>query len=212
MPRRLTPLVNEYIYHVYNRGVEKSRVFRSSSDYVRFIDTIEHYQFSNPVVKLSKKDLVNLKKPDEKRLIEVIAFCLMPNHFHLMLKQKIEAGISTFVSKFTNSYTRYFNTKYDRIGPLFQGQFKVVLVENDDQLMHLSRYIHLNPYVSELVNDLNDYKWSSYPCYIGQNNLSFVESKEVLGNFVSKQAYERFVLDQSDYGLTLEKIKHSLLE
>ena len=87
----------------------------------------------------------------------------MPNHFHLLLKQTIDNGISHFLSKFTNSYTKYFNTKYNRVGPVFQGVFKSVHIESDEQLMHLSRYIHLNPVVSAVVEKQN---LLSYPLVI----------------------------------------------
>ena len=145
---------NDEIYHVFNRGVEKRPTFTDKRELSRALLTLDFYRFAKPPVKLSKflvipkdqqkKFLENLKKEFEK-LIEIICFCLMPNHFHFMLKQKLDNGISTFVSNFTNSFTRYFNTKHERIGPLFEGIFKAVRIESEEQLIHTSRYIHLNP-------------------------------------------------------------------
>lgn len=92
----------------------------------------------------------------------------MPNHFHLLLQQIRDGGITEFISKLTNSYTRYFNIRNKRIGPLFQGEFKAVHVETDEQLIHLSRYIHLNPIVSYITKKLESYQWFSYLEYLGR--------------------------------------------
>lgn len=135
----------------------------------------------------------------------------MPNHFHFLLRQKQKNGVSTFAANFTNSYTRYFNTKHERVGPLFQGLFKAVRVESDEQLMHISRYIHLNPISSFLVEPdrLENYQWSSYPEYVVPSSKNNITNKEiVLGLFSSRKAYKQFVLDQVDYARRLEQIKH----
>lgn len=151
-------------------------------------------------------------KPDlSKKIIEILAFCLMPNHFHLLLKQIKEGGITEFVSKVTNSYTKYFNTKYTRVGPLFQGEFKSVIVEDDEQLLHLSRYIHLNPLVLYLVKNLDQYEWSSYREYVS-GKKGICTKEEVLGFFKTPKEYEQFILDQADYAKQLELIKHKVIE
>jgi len=209
MPRRLVTLANEHFYHVFNRGVEKRSIFLSARDYMRFLETSKHYL--DHLSRLSRRSKFGNREAN-KPLVEVIAYCLMPNHFHFLLKQIQEKGISTFIGKLANSYTKYFNVKYDRIGPLLQGQFKAVLVEDDDQLIHLSRYIHLNPAVSELVKELDTYQWSSYSAYVGKGGDGLVSPEEVLSHFTTPKDYEKFVLDQVDYGLTLEKIKHSILD
>lgn len=128
-----------------------------------------------------------------------------------MIKQVKDGGITEFISKFSNSYTKYFNTKHNRVGALFQGQLKAVLIENDEQFLHVSRYIHLNPLASFLVKDLDDYEWSSYYAYI--NNIDGTCNKEeILGHFTSPQAYRQFVLDQAEYAQQLEIIKHLLMD
>jgi putative transposase len=136
----------------------------------------------------------------------------MPNHYHLLLRQLEEKGISEFINKVTNSYTKYFNTRHERVGPLLQGQFKAVRIESDEQLIHVSRYIHLNPLVAFLVKDLKEHAYSSYPAYIDLRKDKLCEKEFILAMFKNSQIYEHFVLDQADYGKTLEQIKHKLLE
>lgn len=135
----------------------------------------------------------------------------MPNHFHFLVRQIQDKGISIFMSQLTNSYTKYFNTKYKRVGPLFQGAFKAVRVVTDEQLVHLSRYIHLNPIVSLLTKSLMNYPWSSFFEYSGEAS-GFCSTKEVLSFFPSKDAYKKFLEDQTEYGITLETIKHQIID
>ena len=138
----------------------------------------------------------------------------MPNHFHLLLKQIKRKGISSFISNFQNSYAKYFNARHQRTGSLFQNPFKAVLVEDEGQLLHLSRYIHLNPYSSLVVkkkNDVLNYPWSSFIQYKNQKN-SFCQPEVVLDKFDSLKDYEKFVLDRADYQKTLEEIKHLTCE
>lgn len=150
-----------------------------------------------------------------KRLIEFVCFCFMSNHFHFLLKQSKDNGISKFMGQFENSYTRYFNTKYNKNGPILQGRFKAVMVEDDYQLLHLSRYIHLNPYSSFVVKnlaDLESYPWSSLPEYLGKTEREICNKEIILSNFKTIEDYQQFVFDQADYQRNLEKIKHLLLE
>jgi len=137
----------------------------------------------------------------------------MPNHFHFLIRQSKENGISKFMSLISNSYTKYFNTKYKRVGPLLQGTFKAVLIESDELLVHVSRYIHLNPIISGLVKDLEDYRWSSYLEYIKPID-TFCSINEILGFFTpnEREKYKKFVENQIDYGRKLEKIKHQLID
>lgn len=148
-------------------------------------------------------------------LVEIIAYCLMPNHFHFLLKQRKENGIRQFVGNVANSYTKYFNTKRERTGPLFQGRFKAVRVETDRQLLHLSRYIHLQPFSSYLVKSLEElieYPYSSFPQYLGKTKEGLCMKEEVLDHFKSREKYKMFVFDNADYQRKLERIKHLLLE
>lgn len=150
---------------------------------------------------------------DTKKHAEIVSFVFMPNHFHFLLKQNEENGISIFLSIFTNSYTKYFNTKRNRVGPVFQGVFKSVHIESDEQLIHVSRYIHLNPVTSFIIDEseLFSYPWSSLPDYL-KGESSLVNVGIVLKQFSSIDGYKNFVLDRIDYAKKLERIKHLVLD
>jgi putative transposase len=214
---------NEQIYHVYNRGVEKRQTFMSKRDFQRATDTINYYRFMDTPKKFS--DFLSL--PTELRSVyfdnihlnlnnhvEIIAYCLMPNHFHFLVKQKKEHGITQFMTKFTNSYTKYFNKKYKRVGPLFQGIFKAVHIENDEQLVHVCRYILLNPVTAYLVefDDLQSYQWSSYNEYFNFSINSFCNTSLVKDLFPSTPDFKQFLFDQVSYARQLDNIKHLTFE
>lgn len=138
----------------------------------------------------------------------------MPNHFHFLLRQVSDKGISKFLSNFQNSYTRYFNIKNAREGPLFLDQFKAVLIETDEQLIHVSRYVHLNPITSYVVKDfesLLNYPWSSLPEYI-QGIESICDINTIMDFFKVPYSYEVFLKDQVGYQRELDVIKHLALD
>lgn len=223
MPGRLTPLVNDQIYHIFNRGANHQPTFIDKLEYKRAMLVIDFYRFSNLPTKLSRlltlsnddrtKILDNLRAENDK-LIDILAFCLMPNHFHFLLRQVKNNGISKFLGNLQNSYTRYFNTKNERDGSLFLDQFKAVLIRTDEQLVHVSRYIHLNPYTSYVVKDLNqllNYPWSSLPEYL-ENKPEICELDTITSFFKTPKAYLDFIKDQADYQRQLHKIQHLALE
>src|SRR3989344_2021956 len=194
MPYRLTPFQTDHFYHVYNRGVEKRQVFSSQRDYERFLQTIYYYQFSGPKPKLSTYKRFKFKEfYNNPKIVEIVCYCLMPNHFHFLLKQVKENGIQEFMSKLSNSYAKYFNTKHKRVGPLWQGQFKAISVDSDEQVIHLSRYIHLNPIVADLTNDLTNFEYSSYNEFIDLNNRNFSSPESILSYFSDNNTYKDFV-------------------
>lgn len=224
MPGREIPLITNEIYHVLNRGVASQPTFQNKKDYQRAFEAIFYYQFQSPPLKYSKflelsnfsrqQILADLKK-QKQFLVEILAYCFMPNHFHLILRQSSENGISKFMSNFTNSYTRYFNTKNKRNGPLFQGKFKAIRVETEEQFLHLSRYVHLNPYSSYVVKslkELEEYPFSSLSEFLGKTKSNFCAKEPILANFKNPAAYQEFVFDQADYQRKLEEIKHITLE
>ena len=222
MPVRSIPLVNGEYYHVYNRGVASQPTFLTKREYERFLFCLSYYRFKDPPVKLSRllqlehgeRDslLLSLQKTDDK-IIDLVAFCLMPNHFHILLQQLTDGGISTFIKQITASYVLYFNIKNERVGPLFQGAFKALRIENDEQLLHVSRYIHLNPLVSYVVRDNGflSYPWFSLQDY-SRNTKGIVNTKPVLSHFKNSELYIKFVLDQAGYGKELERIKHLVID
>lgn len=153
-------------------------------------------------------------KEKERPLVSLIAFALMPNHFHLLIRQITENGISKYIKRVSDSYSRYFNVINKRTGPMFQGSFKAAHVESNEQLLHLSRYIHLNPLVSFVVND-NDFKsypWSSLKDYLSDDRLSIVDRAIILDQFKGSKEYLKFIMDQVEYAKALEWIKHLTLE
>ncbi len=224
MPGRKTPLVNNEIYHIFNRGVASQPTFLNKRDYNRALETIFYYQNSIPPIKYSRflsisiKDRANLLQDLAKQknfLVDIISYCLMPNHFHFLLRQVRDTGIAKFMSNFTNSYTRFFNTKQERSGPLFTGKFKSVRIQTQEQLLHVSRYIHLNPYTSFVVKsfeNLETYPYSSFPEFIGKTRSNFCTKDIILGNFKNIELYKKFIFDQADYQRSLGLIKHLATE
>lgn len=216
--RKIT-FANNHFYHVYNRGVEKRIIFNHAMDYSRFVRSL--YEFNDEdatfnLVRDIRKDVRNRvsniedikKEARGKPFVNVVCFCLMPNHFHLILEQLQGNGISRFMHKLGIGYTKYFNLKYERVGSLFQGPFKAIGVDTDEYLTHLSRYIHLNPV--ELIefswkkkgikdwkrvnNFLDRYKWSSYSDYIGKENFSLtINNKFLVEYFDDTNDYKKFV-------------------
>lgn len=213
MPYRTVPFVNGEFYHLYTRGVEKQNTFLNRRDYSHFVEALFYYHIQNPKPKFSTHRQSKVFPIDSsKKIVDIICYCLMPNHFHLLVKQLQDGGISELMRKLLLSSTKYRNTKYNHQGSLFQVPFKAVHIETDEQLVHVSRYIHLNPLVSLLVKDLGLYPWSSYLEYIDIRDNSAVKKDEILSFFKSSQNYEKFVLDQTDFGTTLEKLKHLSLD
>lgn len=224
MPGRLISLVNNEIYHIFNRGLASQPMFLNKREYDRALEIIFYYQNSSPPMKYSKflrmsvsdrANLLDKLRMQQKWLVDIISYCLMPNHFHFLLRQKENNGISKFMSNFTNSYTRYFNTKAERIGPIVQGKFKSVRIETEGQLLHATRYIHLNPYTGYIVKtfeELENYPYSSFPEYIGNSQTNLCSKELVLSQFKNQLSYKKFVFDNADYQRQLDKIRHLILE
>lgn len=214
MALRKTILAEGEIYHVLNRGVEKKIIFPNAWEYRRFTQVMTYYQIKNPPVRFSKyilnKDRYIIK--EDRKIVEMFAYCLMPTHFHFILKQLSKDGIFLYMKKLLDSYARYFNLRHSRKGPLFEGNFKAIRVENDEQLIHLSRYIHLNPITDFLVEDLKKYPYSSYLEYLNLAKTKITNKKFILSHFRNPKKYEEFVLSRVDYQRELKKIQKLLLE
>jgi len=205
--------VNNEIYHIYNRGVEKRDIFSEEKDYFRFIHDLLEFNDILSAGRFSEVGLPKVENP-RKLLINILAFCLMPNHYHLLLMQKKEGGITKFMRKMGTGYTNYFNKKYDRVGPLFQGKFKAKLVKNDEYLLHLSNYIHLNPielvereWPQQKIENINkaklflkNYKWSSLSDYLGKQNFPSITQREFLMKFFNNdhEVYEQTIFSWLD--------------
>ena len=224
---------NGGFYHVYNRGVEKRNIFLDEDDYFRFIHDLYEFNDQNPAPNLNyylKDHSLEVgppkiaRKQKRKLLVEILVFCLMPNHFHLILKQLVDNGISLFMQKL-GGYVYYFNLKYERVGPLFQGKFKAIQIENENYLLHLSRYQHLNP--AELIESdwkeggmgdwkkvshfLESYRWSSYLDYVGIKNFPSIISQDLINSyFKNSEEYKKFVIEFLPK--SLDQIKDIVIE
>ena len=194
-------------YHIYNRGVEKRIIFQDDKDYKTFLSYLKFY-LSPPTKHDLHSDLqgVSLKAIPPSRVlknyhdeIELLAYCLMPNHFHLLVHQTTVSAINYFMRSLSTKYVCYFNTRYKRVGHLFQDTYKAVKIESEQQWIHLTKYIHLNPLdlhpFKESPCRLTEYKYSSYPNYLGKFKQSWVKPNEILANIskVGKNSYHNFV-------------------
>jgi putative transposase len=209
------------VYHIFNKSIAGFKIFSSDSEFSRMTALIRYYQREKPSVKFSKfLKLARVRKNQNseplvssgEKLVEIIAFCVMPTHMHLILKQLKENGISIFMSNVLNSYTRFFNTKHKRKGPLWEGRFKNVFVGSNEQLLHLTRYIHLNPVTAHLVDKPEEWSASSY----GEYSMN-VDKDEKICQYddllqIEPLTYSEFLRDRALYQRDLAKIKNLLLE
>lgn len=226
MPGRLTPIVSGEYYHVFNRGISHQQTHVTKRDYCRFIKAARYYLFKETPIKyanlsiLSLEDREHLWKQLHRKSIKqasLVAYCLMPNHFHLVLRQEEENGIAKFMGNLCNSYTRYFNIRHNRSGPLFQGKFKAVHIQTDKQLLHVVRYVHLNPYTGHVIKSIEDcfsYPYSSLQAYTNENHCedTLVKTETILKYFNTIEAFEQFMIDHAEYQKTLGLIKHLSLD
>lgn len=197
---------NEYIlFHVLSRGVDKRQIFMNESDCMRFINSLfefnteERVENINYLYNKSSIDIAsryNNKKAD--LLVDIHAFCLMPNHYHLLLSPRKKDGISKFMQKVNIGYAKYFNKKYERKGALFESRFKSLLINNDAYFTYIPFYIHLNPldfkykeWRDHQLSDyngamefLNKYKWSSHLDYLGVDSFPYLLQKELLNELL----------------------------
>lgn len=200
--------VNDGYYHIYNRGVAKQKIFRDTQDYKVFLKYLKE-SLDKPVIKkatfsLRGRTFKAVRRPVKnfQNDISLLAYCLMPNHFHLLIKQNNKESMTSFLRSISTRYARYFNTKYERVGPLYQGKFKAVLIKQDEYLLHLSRYIHLNP--SEYTKDLIR-AYSSYEDYLGLRKTPWIKPDFVLKFFNNTVIPE--VKKFNDYKSFMEKYK-----
>lgn len=181
--------VEDAFYHVYNRGVEKRDIFLDDHDYQMFLHLLKLYLSPQPEDdqnRLTRNNLVRLRPAQSvAREVKLIAYCLMPNHFHLLLKQITRTGMTKLMRKLATAYAMYFNSKYTREGTLFQGIYKAIHIDSEYYLLHLSRYIHLNPQALTR-NILVTYPYSSYAHYLGKKHAEWVDPAPVLSYFSSE--------------------------
>ncbi len=222
MLRKCEFAVGEY-YHVYNRGVEKRDIFLSDADRERFLRLLFLSNGTKPIVfkSIQGRSLDEIDVGDT--IVAIGAYVLMPNHFHILVKEITEGGLSTFMSKLTTGYSMYFNKKHERVGALFQNRFKAEHVDRDEYLKYLFSYIHLNPVKlvtqnwntaqlsqsGEVKNYLAQYPYSSYLEYTGTNRPEsrIINQKEFPEYFEKIHDFEDFIDDWLAYHQEKEEEK-----
>lgn len=183
--------VNGEYYHVFNRGVEKRDIFLDKYDYSRFLKSIKEFNQIEPSISLyikSKTSSVGVKPLQNDALVEIVAYNLLPNHFHFILKQLSDGGISEFMKRIGGGYTGYFNHRNKRNGSLFQGRFKAIHINSNEYLLHLSAYVNGN----NVIHNVKEFR-SSLKSYLGDDVEKLCNPEIILSQFKNKSDYGKFV-------------------
>jgi REP element-mobilizing transposase RayT len=188
-------------YHVYNRGVGKQTIFHDEQDYTVFLGLLKRHLDAEPHQDRQGRQYDHLYDD-----VELLAYCLMPNHFHLLLYLKEPGAITRLLRGMSTAYTMYYNKRYTRVGGLFQGTYKASRITTDDYLTHISRYIHLNP-----AKPL-DYRWSSLDYYLGRKQAQWVKPEKILDMFKNSDEYRQFVQDYEEQNQMTHEIKQSVAD
>ena len=211
--------VDHTYYHVYNRGVEKRDIFLDDKDYLAFLGCLKLYLTPpHPVdrriaITLQGETLSNTNKViycpsrqpnNHEKTIDLVAYCLMPNHFHLLFRSIEKDSMTKFMRSLATRYSMHFNKKYERVGSLFQGPYKAVMVEHENQFLWVTKYIHRNPLTLSLYKEnpckLAEYPYSSYKNYLGDIHQSWLHPENILVYFSKtnpRNTYQRFVEEQT---------------
>lgn len=219
MPLRNLLLAKGEIYHVFNRSIAKTNIFHADNYLQRSINTIDYYRYCQKL-RFSMFGLLSYNQQQiylssigkSKPIVEIYVFSIMPNHFHFLIKQLVSNGIAKFIGTFQNSYAKFFNTLNKREGSLFQDRFKAKRITTNEELIHVSRYIHLNPVSSSLITfkELAHYPYTSYYWYLNPQLNRFVSTSLILNYFKSLSRYSTFLADNANYQLKLHNIDHLL--
>jgi putative transposase len=192
--------ITDSFYHVYNRGVEKRVIFIDDDDYAYFLYILKRHLSSEEIKDKSGRPYTKYSGD-----LELLSFCLMPNHFHILLYQLgDETAISRFMTAVCTAYTMYFNKKYKRVGHLFQERFKASHILSDSYIQHISRYIHLNP------KEYRNYKWSSLPYFTAEFSADWVKPERILAMFEGRKDYQIFTEDYESQKAIQDEIKYEL--
>lgn len=221
--------------HVLNRGVDKRKIFLDKQDHLRFIHDLFEFNDQDSADTASyafrrKTPISDVGRPkirkQRKLLVDIVAFCLMPNHYHLLITPKIENGVAFFMKKLNGGYSKYFNTRYERSGALFQGKYKRIIIENEAHFIHLPYYIHFNPLdliapewrkgtlqdSKKAIEFLEAYRWSSHLDYLGKNNFPSITNRELLLGFFGGQKNYEASMKKWLEEIPIEKIGENVLE
>lgn len=239
MPYRKEKFANGEIYHIMLRGLDDNLIFKDMNDYYRGVFSIYEFNNAKPTEirkrrqarrkekKKSSGDPLSAVIDKRDKFVDVLCFCFMPNHIHLLVKQLKDEGITKFMRKVGAGYGRYFNTKYKRKGYVFQNRFRSVYIGDDNQFRIIFNYIHSNPVSliergwkengvkepDKVVKFLEDYKWSSYKDYLGENNFPSVTEREFMSDFVGGlEGCKIAIKDWMEYKKALSQSMDLLLE
>ncbi|MFH1129167.1 MAG: transposase [Patescibacteria group bacterium] len=195
------------IYHILNRSIDKKKIFLNDKDYFRFVHDLFEFNDESLASKYSVLEGPNIRKP-RKLLVNIHAFCLMPNHYHLLISEIREGGISKFMQKLGAGYVRYFNARYKRKGTIFESRYKSILISNSNHFLNLPYYIHLNPLdlkfpewrerkikdYNKATEYLDKYRWSSHMDYSNIKNFpSVTDRKLLLDIFGGEEKYKQSI-------------------
>lgn len=211
MSVRKVQFANGEFYHIYNRGTDKRPIFSDTTDLIRFIQSMQEFNSLNPIgsiyehcrvrnqfgSKASKSEKKNKNK--NEILVNIVAYCLNPNHYHFILQQVLDKGIEKFMQRLGTGYTKYFNNKEDRSGSLFEGKFQSVHIDSNEYLLHVSVYVNLNDCVHDFGSKASKYpemttikSISSWNEYMGKTDNRLCEKGNILDQFKNKKEYQTF--------------------
>lgn len=203
---RKVPFVVGEFYHIYNRGTDHRYITKDGYDKNRFLQSMIEFNVIDPIgsiyalqfnQQLSTPTTKSVKTKEAEKLVNIIAYCLNPNHYHLILEEVSEKGIEKFIQKLGGGYTRYFNERHHRTGVLFQGKFKAVHISSDEYLLYLSAYVNLNYRIHKIPADKARSSWDEY---IGKNKEEEMCSKDIILNrFKNKNGYQSIAEDTAEH-------------
>ncbi len=216
MPIRQTQLENGEYYHIIVRVNWQTPIFQDLFLAKLLEEVLIYYTLAHPPLKFSLyrnlKDKTAVQLDFKDRLATIIAYCIMPTHIHLLLRQEKDKGIEVFMHKSLTSFSHYYNIKFKKVGSLFENRFKAIHIDEDEHLVHLSRYIHLNPVTAGIVEDPRDYRFSSYEFYLKGESQPPFEITEVMAFFKDPQDYHSYVMERKEFQRELAKVKYLLID
>lgn len=208
---------NDGFYHIFNKSIANFEIFKSKQDNERFLNVIDYYNsstakksYSNYLSIHKKYEFENLLVPRKNKLIKFISYCIMPSHYHFLVKVQQDKLIYKYLNNIEEAYTRYLNLKIKRKGPLWESAYIMKPIQNNKQLLHVSRYIHLNPVTAGLVTKPELWKFSSYNLYISNSSVLNIYLPEISIRRCS--TYKKFVENNKDYQIKLNNIKKLLVK
>lgn len=206
---RKVSLANGEHYHILNRGVDKRTIFQDQEDLDRFFQSMKEFNTVEPIGSIFENSFEGNKKEKSKVLVELVAYCLNPNHFHFILKQVSEDGISEYMKRLSGGYTLYFNKKHRRTGSLFGGRFKSLHIDSDTYLNHVSAYINLNNWFKGEKIKLSKSSWEEY---LGKEKPGECHKEIVLGQFKSTKEYAKFAESSLEDILQRKELMKELID